>query len=143
MGAKTERAEPIMTSAEPAPLRTPGGRFDELAFVSNVVGDGSAPEPAAAAPSVSARPAREVGSTHAPMRGRASQEAFVESVRINVDPTRAERPLAANVPSNTPIVLRTSGQTEQAKTLKCSECGALNYPTEWYCERCGAELAAL
>ena len=30
-----------------------------------------------------------------------------------------------------------------AKTLKCGECGAMNYPTEWYCERCGAELASL
>jgi len=30
-----------------------------------------------------------------------------------------------------------------AKTLKCSECGTMNLPTEWYCERCGAELAAL
>jgi hypothetical protein len=29
------------------------------------------------------------------------------------------------------------------KTLKCQECGAMNYPTEWYCERCGGELAAL
>jgi hypothetical protein len=31
----------------------------------------------------------------------------------------------------------------QAKTLKCGECGELNRPTEWYCERCGAELASL
>ena len=30
-----------------------------------------------------------------------------------------------------------------AKTLKCTECGAMNRPTEWYCERCGAELAAV
>ena len=30
-----------------------------------------------------------------------------------------------------------------AKTLKCGECSAMNLPTEWYCERCGAELAAL
>ncbi|MDF1502250.1 hypothetical protein [Roseisolibacter sp. H3M3-2] len=29
------------------------------------------------------------------------------------------------------------------KTLKCQECGAMNFPTEWYCERCGGELAAL
>lgn len=29
------------------------------------------------------------------------------------------------------------------KTLKCGECGTMNLPTEWYCERCGAELAAL
>jgi len=29
------------------------------------------------------------------------------------------------------------------KTLRCQECGAMNFPTEWYCERCGGELAAL
>lgn len=29
------------------------------------------------------------------------------------------------------------------KTLKCQECGAMNRPTEWYCESCGAELAAV
>jgi hypothetical protein len=32
---------------------------------------------------------------------------------------------------------------EGNKTLRCGECGSLNYPTEWYCERCGAELASL
>ena len=36
-----------------------------------------------------------------------------------------------------------SGGQTQAKTLKCAECGELNRPTEWYCERCGAELASL
>lgn len=141
MAAKTERAEPIIPSAEPAPAsRAPAERFDELAFVSGVLGADGAPPATAPAPAP-IRPMRDVGSANAPMRGRASQESLVESVRI--DPTRVERPLAANVPSNTPIVLRTSGQTEQSKTLKCSECGAFNYPTEWYCERCGAELAAL
>lgn len=33
--------------------------------------------------------------------------------------------------------------TGVAKTLKCGECGTLNRPTEWYCERCGAELAGV
>jgi hypothetical protein len=33
--------------------------------------------------------------------------------------------------------------SEQVKTLKCQECGTMNYPTEWYCERCGGELAAM
>jgi hypothetical protein len=28
------------------------------------------------------------------------------------------------------------------KTLKCLECSTLNLPTEWYCEKCGAELSA-
>jgi len=32
---------------------------------------------------------------------------------------------------------------KSAKSLKCKECGTMNLPTEWYCERCGAELAAL
>jgi len=36
-----------------------------------------------------------------------------------------------------------ASQSATPKTLKCGECGALNRPTEWYCERCGAELAAL
>jgi hypothetical protein len=31
----------------------------------------------------------------------------------------------------------------QERTLRCQECGEMNYPTEWYCERCGGELAAL
>lgn len=51
-------------------------------------------------------------------------------------------PLAANVTGNNPVVLK-AGETASGKTLKCSECGAMNYPTEWYCERCGAELASL
>jgi hypothetical protein len=65
--------------------------------------------------------------------------AGVEHARL----ATGEHPLAANVPANTPIVLRPANTLEQAKTLKCNECGGLNYPTEWYCERCGAELAAL
>lgn len=35
------------------------------------------------------------------------------------------------------------GSPGVAKTLKCGECGTLNRPTEWYCERCGAELAGV
>ena len=77
---------------------------------------------------------------------RAGRERGAESLLAGVEHARlatGEHPLAANVPANTPIVLRPATTLEQAKTLKCNECGALNYPTEWYCERCGAELAAL
>ena len=52
-------------------------------------------------------------------------------------------PLAANVTESNPIVLKPQGGPERHKTLKCGECGIMNYPTEWYCERCGAELAAV
>ena len=28
------------------------------------------------------------------------------------------------------------------RTLRCGECGAMNKPLDWYCEKCGAELSA-
>jgi Chromosome segregation ATPases len=34
-------------------------------------------------------------------------------------------------------------RADQSKTLKCPECGTPNYATEWYCERCGGELATM
>jgi uncharacterized OB-fold protein len=51
-------------------------------------------------------------------------------------------PQASSRDTTVPSYLKES-PPEQVKTLKCQECGTLNYPTEWYCERCGAELAAL
>ena len=64
---------------------------------------------------------------------------FLKSMTI--DPRNA-----TGQPSN--ISVATEPRAERpsqtvAKTLKCGECGALNRPTEWYCERCGAELAAV
>lgn len=58
---------------------------------------------------------------------------------------RSDTPAAGGrrAPGAAPLTSRTTATTEQPKTLKCTECGAMNYPTEWYCERCGAELAAL
>ncbi len=41
-----------------------------------------------------------------------------------------------------PQVPRSAGSGEAQKTLRCTECGTMNLPTEWYCERCGGELAA-
>ncbi len=40
-------------------------------------------------------------------------------------------------------VSRSQPSAMNQRTLKCGECGAMNLPTEWYCDRCGAELAAL
>lgn len=50
--------------------------------------------------------------------------------------------LDAEPPSN-PLGAPTPRTSQAIKTLKCAECGSMNYPTEWYCERCGGELAAL
>ncbi len=45
--------------------------------------------------------------------------------------------------SVSPSPLHSESGTPHIKTLKCQECGTMNYPTEWYCERCGGELSAL
>ena len=42
-----------------------------------------------------------------------------------------------------PVQTPADGRPEVNKTLKCPECGTPNYPTEWYCERCGGELATM
>jgi hypothetical protein len=106
------------------PRHTPGGTFDELAFLSDLVGDGTrASKPVA----------RDDGGT----------ESLLAGLDDATQRRGGERPLGSNVPGHTPIAIRVSGAIEQVKTLKCTECGAMNYPTEWYCERCGAELAAL
>ncbi len=45
-------------------------------------------------------------------------------------------------PSAPSGMARPSDSGTQQKTLRCTECSTMNLPTEWYCERCGGELAA-
>ena len=116
-------------------------KFDELAFLSEVVGENSPSQPARRPSQPVANGAGQAGQVIT--RDEAAAESLARSIRSAVESGTAERPLAANVPANTPIVLRTAPGADQSKSLKCGECGAMNYPTEWYCERCGAELAAL
>ncbi|MEO7084948.1 MAG: hypothetical protein ABI442_13815 [Gemmatimonadaceae bacterium] len=102
-------------------MHTASGTFDELKFLDTLIG-------------------KDSGKPRGP---RASEISPLKGVDGAAREPMGVPPLAANVPGNTPIVLRPSVAIDQSKTLKCSECGASNYPTEWYCERCGAELAAL
>jgi hypothetical protein len=159
-------APPSIAPAAPAkpdmvPIAPPDGgvrprstraAFDELAFLSSVVGKtdgGSATgkkEASTVAPSAQTLIVHNSSEPLLKPSGIVQEENAGESLLAGVEQARlatGEHPLAANVPSNTPIVLRPSNTVEQAKTLKCNECGGMNYPTEWYCERCGAELAAL
>jgi hypothetical protein len=120
----------------PPPRRTGAGSFDELAFLNSVVDT-----PAASADKPAEPPKRE----SVPVRTR---DIGIENRDATADASILGRslkkgtPMAANISGNNPIVLKDK-PAESAKTLKCSDCGAMNYPTEWYCERCGAELASL
>lgn len=111
---------------------------EELAFLNSVV---ERPEPARMTPPSAGAPAPSVSS---PASLHLSDDipivtSLEPSVRTEpqVQPEQTLRQAAG-----TPSFLK-GLPTEQVKTLKCQECGTMNYPTEWYCERCGGELAAM
>lgn len=108
-------------------------------------------------PKPAAEPARGRPPVAAPSGSRsasvpADELAFLKSVagddrrgtpRRSGETARTDKPPEPAVSTATPQPSAKPGHASQAKTLKCGECGTLNRPTEWYCERCGAELAAL
>ena len=128
---------------KPAPAEPPARRpsFDELAFLRSVAGTPSRASGIAAVPTNVAPPPADA--------------ALPEAMKIDLTPD--EPPPAAEPPEEKATRPRTSStveaepgplgaptpRTSQAiRSLKCQECGTLNFPTEWYCERCGGELAA-
>jgi hypothetical protein len=130
----------VPTAAQP-PARGRSNSFDELAFLSSVVDTpGGAPEPAADPPS-EAPARRDSYAAKRPDDAIENLDATAGSSILGVSRPKGT-PMAANISGNNPIVLR-DRPAEGSKSLKCADCGAMNFPTEWYCERCGAELASL
>lgn len=147
----------------PSAPRNATPNVDELAFLNSVVGNqppGVHQSPPAAQPPAAPKSTKiELESEGAPdlaeslldrvNKGGGSnlrEDGDADSLLKGVGtpkPGNTQNPLAANVTESNPIVLKPQGGPERHKTLKCQECGTMNYPTEWYCERCGAELAAV
>ena len=122
--------------------------LNELEFLKSVV-DGQSPDStgrsdADGAPDLAQslidRVNRRTGSN---LREEADAESLLQPNKGPTPSSPKPNPLAANVTDADPIVLRPQGGPERHRTLKCGECGTMNFPTEWYCERCGAELAAV
>lgn len=72
--------------------------------------------------------------------------AFLKSV--TEDEKNAPSPRRASgaqyqIDENATPLAPADADAEVEKTLKCRECGTMNLATEWYCENCGAELAAM
>ena len=161
-GGSAPRLRPLPGSSRQDAAAANGqgaGHFDELAFLSSVV-DANAPGAAVPkAPPAAAKPqAPTAAANFAPVARPApppsrnpfatrAQEKIINNdgaagPRIDARKPGAPGGLAGNVSGDQPIVLRDKS-SEAAKSLKCGECGATNLPTEWYCERCGAELASM
>jgi hypothetical protein len=147
-------APPPPDRGSPPPQRQ---SFDELAFLQSVTGQR---EEASRRSDMAAAPA-PVPAAPPPARRAPSGNVAAVSTRAHDEATESPTapPLGATADQASPRVSddfqttnRDTGPMssilkdmpqEHVKTLKCAECGAMNYPTEWYCERCGAELAAM
>ena len=108
---------PPRPQAPPPPKKE---KVDELAFLKSVTEDdkGGAPSPR-----------RASGAQYQPIEPGTSSSGGGSAAVSRSDP-----------PAAIPAEAR---DQEPVKSLKCQECGTMNLPTEWYCEQCGAELAAL
>jgi len=107
----------------PRPQAAPAKKekVDELAFLKSVTEDdqGSAPSPR-----------RASGAQYQPIEPGASSSGGGSAAVSRSNPPASAMPTEAR-------------DQEPVKSLKCQECGTMNLATEWYCEQCGAELAAL
>ena len=122
--APKEAPEPKAKEKEPAPAAQPVAA--------------APPAPAPAPPPAAPPPAPEPAVIAAAAEASAKSMIIDPSISMEMMTVAKPRASAEAVPSYLRDV-----PPEQVKTLKCQECATLNYPTEWYCERCGAELAAL
>lgn len=125
-------------SPTPAPL-------DELAFLQSVVDaprDESAPIDPAAPVSASADAGADLLPPPVLSAPRRPVTPLSTAIPTTRDPFASTSAASTLTPGSIPSFLKDM-PTEQVKTLKCQECGTMNYPTEWYCERCGGELAAM
>jgi len=116
--------------------------FDEMEFLKSVVG---APTPSSTQ-RVSANPVakREPTPPATPVQPAKAAPAAAKPAAPPKAPDKPKTtPLNVSAQTESVLGITTSEATEQPKTLKCAECGSMNYSSEWYCERCGAELAAI
>ena len=132
-------ASPVPVAPTAAPRRASG--FDELAFLSSVVDTPTG----AFDPAPTDEPDEK--SRRATFARRSQEEAIVRladgDTPLGSPVIEKEGEALLGTASDGNSALRRDSSADGVKSLKCSECGAMNYPTEWYCERCGAELASL
>ena len=110
-----------------------GEKLDELAFLKSVTGN-EAPAAPASVPTPKPRASGGFTRQAEPIAPPPAPEPVVQ---------KPVPPAATTQPTVAPVAEPKDRSSGAQKTLKCGECGTLNRPTEWYCERCGAELAAL
>lgn len=143
----------MSTPARPSPATTAASRPESQDGarppISPVVPRPAIPEPPKLNPPSRVDQPAPVASSPRPTSPTAGRSPFDEFpvLRPSGGAPAPAAPATRAAVATPPSVPRTGGaqdpRSEQHKTLKCPECGAANYPTEWYCERCGGELATM
>jgi TolA-binding protein len=141
--AASVQAKPSEATPQPRPNSMDGSRVP----ISPVVPRPAIPEPPTLNPpsrveqAVPARPQNQSPNAPPP---RSPFDDF-PVLRPGSGPGTSTPPQTTTAVATPPSVPKSAPdpRSEQHKTLKCPECGAANYPTEWYCERCGGELATM
>jgi len=90
----------------------------------------------------SAEPAREQKRRGTPVDELAFLKSVTEEDKYAPSPRRASG-AQFQVDVNATPEVPDDDDAEPVKALKCKECGTMNLATEWYCEKCGGELAAM
>jgi hypothetical protein len=145
--ARLAEVQGLISAPAPAvkaePARQEAQEFEPVIVVNPEPAAAPAP-PSAAAPQAAPRfVPKAPGAAEAAPPG--DELAFLKSV-TGADAAASTKPRPSGgqpAPAEPAAAAAKAAPGQQAKTLKCGECGTLNRPTEWYCERCGAELAAL
>ena len=138
-----EDEEPAKPAPPPKSSASKGSKkdFNELEFLTSVVGTEPAAPPPRSTPT--STPTRATPTSTAPPAPPPTPAAPAPppppTAAPAAPPTAAQEEIASKAEEAKALV----GVPEEAKTLKCQECSAMNYPTEWYCERCGAELTVV
>jgi hypothetical protein len=133
---ETKQAE--QQTPQPQPEASSGGSAGHRSGTA-AAARAAAPEPQAAAQPQSPQPMEE------PEMGYDNPLEPVEPASATAGGA-AGRPRSMKSPTGGVSAVRSRSEAarpDSAKTLKCPECGTANYPTEWYCERCGGELATM
>lgn len=130
-----------------AAMQRPGSQDGTRAPISPIVPRPAIPEPPTLNPPSRVEPSA-AARTQTPAPGAApGRSPFDQFPVLRPGAGTSSPPVGTAAVATPPSVPKSGGandpRSEQHKTLKCPECGAANYPTEWYCERCGGELATM
>jgi hypothetical protein len=137
-------------------LRAVDADLDRLGELENLV-RGRGPAPAAPPTKPESRPratdelefiksVTDDNASSTPSPSRASGVVFQPAPPASSLPSPSARPDPSVHRTPEPVLPAPSTDDdtdEEPRTLRCRACGTMNLATEWYCEQCGGELAAL